>query len=309
MRPSQRQGLPLRPTRATVCQWRPSISQGMRASWPTSVISRSPVSLGLGRGKVEYLARLVRTGGKDGDERLAGVRAEERRSAETGEGETGRFSACVLRFTVSSLRPAPLLLLPSSAYATTSSGVPGDDDISALVAGLRPHVDHPVGRLDHVEIVLDDHHRVAQLDEPVEHVQQLGQVVKVQAGGRLVEHVERVARVGAGEFGRQLHALGLAAGERGGGLAEREVIEAHVAQRLQDAANLGYALEKLHGLAAGHFQHLGDRLAVVADGQRLFVVAAGRGRCRTPPKRPAGSASRCGAGRCLRTSRNGRRAR
>ena len=42
MRPSQRQGLPLRPTRATVCQWRPSISQGMRASWPTSVMSRSP---------------------------------------------------------------------------------------------------------------------------------------------------------------------------------------------------------------------------------------------------------------------------
>ena len=79
--------------------------------------------------------------------------------------------------------------------------------------------------------------------------------------------------VGAGEFGGQFHALGLAAGERRGGLAEREIIEAHVAQRLQDAADLGDVLEKLHGLAAGHVQHVGDRLAVIADGERLLVVA------------------------------------
>ena len=42
MRPSQRQGLPVRPTRSTVCQRRPSISQGIRASPPISVMSRSP---------------------------------------------------------------------------------------------------------------------------------------------------------------------------------------------------------------------------------------------------------------------------
>ena len=121
--------------------------------------------------------------------------------------------------------------------------------------------------------MLDDHDGVAQLDEPIEHVQQFGQVVEVQAGGRLVEQIERVSRVGAGEFGGQFHPLGLAAGERRGRLAEREIIEAHVAQRLQDAADLGYALEKLHGLAAGHVQHLGDRLAVIAHGERLLIVA------------------------------------
>ena len=69
---------------------------------------------------------------------------------------------------------------------------------------------------------------------------------------------------GRDKFGGQFYALGLAAGERRGGLAEREIIEAHVAQRLQDAADLGDVLEKLHGLAAGHVQHLGDRLAVIA---------------------------------------------
>ena len=73
MRPSQRQGLPLRPTRATTCQWRPSISHGMRASRPTSVMSRSPSLLGLGRGEVEELARRMRTGREDRGQGFAGV--------------------------------------------------------------------------------------------------------------------------------------------------------------------------------------------------------------------------------------------
>ena len=131
--------------------------------------------------------------------------------------------------------------------------------------------------------MLDDDDRVAEFDEPVEHVQELGQVVEVQAGGRLVEQIERVAGIGAGKLGGQLDALGLAAGKRWRGLAEREVIEAHVAERLQDAANLGDAMEELHRLAAGHVEHLGDRLAVEADGERLFVVALAAARVALDP--------------------------
>jgi hypothetical protein len=41
--------------------------------------------------------------------------------------------------------------------------------------------------------VLDDDHRVALVDQFVQHFQQLGDVVEVQAGGRLVENVERAA--------------------------------------------------------------------------------------------------------------------
>ena len=120
-----------------------------------------------------------------------------------------------------------------------------DDQPAPFVARFGAHVDDPVGRLDHVQVVLDHHDRVAQVDQAVEHVEQLGQVVEVQAGGRLVEQVERAAGVGARQLGRQLDALGLAAGERRRRLAEREVVEPHVAQRLQDAANLGDVLEQL----------------------------------------------------------------
>ena len=93
----------------------------------------------------------------------------------------------------------------------------------------------------------------------LEHVEQLADVVEVQAGRRLVEEVERPAGVGPGQLGGQLDALGLAAGERRRRLAEREVAEADVGQRLQDAADLRDVGEQLQRLADAHVQHVGDR--------------------------------------------------
>src|SRR5262245_39453959 len=42
MRPSHLHGSPVRPTRDSVCHFRPSTSQGIFTVLPTSVISRSP---------------------------------------------------------------------------------------------------------------------------------------------------------------------------------------------------------------------------------------------------------------------------
>ena len=113
----------------------------------------------------------------------------------------------------------------------------GGDDPAARLAAFRPQVDDPVGRLDHVEIVLDDQHRVAGVDEVVQHLQQQLDVGEVQAGGRLVEQVERPAGALLDQFAGQLDPLGLAAGERGRRLAELHVVEPHVVQRLQLVAD------------------------------------------------------------------------
>jgi hypothetical protein len=67
----------------------------------------------------------------------------------------------------------------------------------------------------------------------VEHLEQQVDVVEVQAGGGLVEDVERAAGVALGQFQRQLDALRLAARQRGGALAQLDVAEAHVEQGLQ----------------------------------------------------------------------------
>src|SRR5882672_5844421 len=63
------------------------------------------------------------------------------------------------------------------------------DHVPARVAGSGSHLDHPVGSLDDVEMVLDDEHGVAGVDEPIEHAAQRPDVVEVQPGRRLVEDV------------------------------------------------------------------------------------------------------------------------
>ena len=65
-----------------------------------------------------------------------------------------------------------------------------EDDLAAAVTALRAEVDDTVGFRDHVEVVLDHQHRVAGVDQAMEHVDQLLDIGHVQADGRLVEHVE-----------------------------------------------------------------------------------------------------------------------
>ena len=74
-------------------------------------------------------------------------------------------------------------------------------DLAAAVAAFGAHVDDPVGGLDDFEVVLDHDHGVAGVGQLVQHLEQLGDVVEVQAGGGLVE--DRGAGLLA--FGRSRH--------------------------------------------------------------------------------------------------------
>ena len=73
-------------------------------------------------------------------------------------------------------------------------GRPFGDDPAAARSPFGAEVDHPVGGLDDVEVVLDHDHRVAQRGEAVQHLEELADVVEVEAGRRLVEDVKRLAR-------------------------------------------------------------------------------------------------------------------
>ena len=93
------------------------------------------------------------------------------------------------------LRNLPVWLRP---FLTISSGVPCGDQVAAAHARLGAQVDDPVGRLDHLEVVLDHDHRVAQVGQAMDHIEQLADVVEVQPGGRLVEDVQGLSRCRAG---------------------------------------------------------------------------------------------------------------
>jgi hypothetical protein len=87
--------------------------------------------------------------------------------------------------------------------------------------------------------VLDDQHGVAGVDQAVEHREEAAHVLEVQAGGRLVQQVEGAAGVALGQLAGELDPLGLAAGQGGGRLAERDVAEADLDQRRGCARGCG----------------------------------------------------------------------
>ena len=104
-------------------------------------------------------------------------------------------------------------------------------------------------------------------------VEQPADVLEVQAGGGLVEEVDRVAGGALGQLGGQLHPLRLAARQRRRRLAEAHVAEADVDQRLHVAGDRRLVGEELERLLARQVEHLGDVLALERDVERVAVVA------------------------------------
>ena len=117
--------------------------------------------------------------------------------------------------------------------AASCSGVPA--------ATMRPPAWPPSGPrsmiqsavLIDLDVVLDHQHGIAGGHESVQHVEEQLDVGEVQAGGRLVQQVERPAGAFLDQLAGELDALGLAAGEGRRRLAELHVIQPHVVQRLQ----------------------------------------------------------------------------
>ena len=103
----------------------------------------------------------------------------------------------------------------------------------------------------------------------MQHFQQLLDVGKVQPGRRLVQQIQRAAGGPFSQLAGQLDPLRLAARKRRRRLAELDVIETHVVQRLQQRGDRRNVLEMLERLLHVHFQHVGDAGSLVADFQRL----------------------------------------
>src|SRR5439155_19907946 len=86
-------------------------------------------------------------------------------------------------------------------------------DAPAAAAAFRTEVDHPIGRLDDVEVVFDDEQGVARRPQLEEDFEQFGHVAEVEAGGWLVEDVEGPTGGLPAELGAKLESLRFATGE------------------------------------------------------------------------------------------------
>ena len=133
------------------------------------------------------------------------------------------------------------------------------DDVTAFIAGLGAEVDDPIGALDEVKVVLDDHYGMAGVNQTLKDLEQDANVVEVEAGGRFVEEKQRglcrprgnstlldfrprIWQIGfwseptgagrrLGQVTDELQALALAAAERVDRLAEPQITKTNFLQK------------------------------------------------------------------------------
>ena len=104
----------------------------------------------------------------------------------------------------------------------TAASVPLARKSATLLARARADVDDVVGRADRLLIVLHDEHRVAEVAQSEQSIDQAPIVALVQPDGRLVENVEDAGER-ASNLGCQTNPLRLATGESVRGAVQSEI--------------------------------------------------------------------------------------
>ena len=157
----------------------------------------------------------------------------------------------------------------------------GDHHLASVLPRPRADVDHPVGGMDGVLVVLHHDQGVAELAEPDQGVDETTVVALVQTDAGLVEHVQHPDQAGA-DLGRQPDPLGLTTGEAAGGPRQGQVVQPDVEQEPQPLldllddpfGDLGLARaelqprQELGGLRDRHRRDLGDVASAHGDRQR-----------------------------------------
>ena len=153
-------------------------------------------------------------------------------------------------------------------------GRPGSHHGASPLSSFRSQVDDPVGRLDDIQVVLNDQDGGSGPHQAAKGPQQLVDIIEMQTGGGFVEQVERILAHLAGQVKGQLDPLGFPARERGGGLAQPEVAQPHILQHSQLPGQPGDGGEEAQCLPHGHLQHFVDILAFVAHLQQARFEAS-----------------------------------
>ena len=113
----------------------------------------------------------------------------------------------------------------------------GGDDPAAMLTGAGAYIHDEVGGAHGLLVMLDNHHRITDIAQSQEGVNQLAVVLLVQPDGRLVQDIEDAHQLGP-DLGRQPDPLRLTARKRVRRAGEGEVFEADVHQELQPLPDL-----------------------------------------------------------------------
>ena len=167
------------------------------------------------------------------------------------------------------------------------------DDPAAVGSGAWAKVHNPVGGPDHGFVVLDHDQAVALMLKAAQTGDELIGVARMEAGGRLVEHIAYADEPRA-KLRAQPGALELAARERVRPAAQRQIPEPELVEEFKPAADLAHQRPG-HGLLSLVERQTVKEPPEVVDRQcRKFIdrlaSQAHRPRFRTQPRAVAGGA-------------------
>ena len=123
-------------------------------------------------------------------------------------------------------------------------------NLATMHPGRGAQVNDMVSSAHGVLIVLHHQQGIAPLLQIRQGMQQALIVLRVQADGRLIQHIEHTAQLRP-QLGSQADALGLAAGKRGRRAVEREIPQSHALQETQARRNLRHHIAGNLSLAPG----------------------------------------------------------
>jgi hypothetical protein len=113
----------------------------------------------------------------------------------------------------------------------------GGNDFTALRARAGAEIDDAIGEAHRVLIVLDDDERIAAVAQCAERIEQPLVVARMQADGRLVEHVEDALQLRA-KLRREPDALRFATGQRRRRAIQREITEPDLHEKFEPLDDL-----------------------------------------------------------------------
>ena len=154
------------------------------------------------------------------------------------------------------------------------------NDLATVRSGARPHIQQMVRCHHGFCIVLDHHHRVAQVAQAKQGLEQATIIPLMETDRRLVENVEDADETGTDLRGEP-DALAFPTGQRRGRPIQRQIIQTDVDEKPEPFANFFQDAMGDHQFALGEFQrteevgrsshgemrHLRDRLFGDLDGQ------------------------------------------
>lgn len=80
-------------------------------------------------------------------------------------------------------------------------------DLTTSVPTFGTEVYYMVRTFDDVEVMFDNEHRIARVNEAREHFKELAHIVEMKARGRFVKDIEGLPCLAALQFARQFYAL------------------------------------------------------------------------------------------------------